>query len=124
MANERTFLAWLRTSLTFVTIGIGVAQLFRLEEKSSRVMVNGSAIELVYDDKSKIIRGLGKPLSTLCIVLGICTLLIGIFRFYHTQFLLTKSVYPATRLGVGVIVLFIIAMVVLCLAMSIKIAID
>lgn len=32
LALERTFLAWMRTSLTLVSIGIAIAQLFRLPE--------------------------------------------------------------------------------------------
>lgn len=123
MANERTFLAWLRTSLTFVTIGIGVAQLFRLEEKSSLVNINGVTIKLTNDEKSSIIRNLGKPLSILSILLGILTLLIGIFRFYQTQKLLVRDVYPATRVGVMIIVIFILAMVLLSLVMTIKVSI-
>ncbi|CAG8554276.1 751_t:CDS:2 [Funneliformis mosseae] len=35
LANERTFLAWLRTSLSFVGIGVAVTQLFRLKGESS-----------------------------------------------------------------------------------------
>lgn len=123
MANERTFLAWLRTSLTFVTIGIGVAQLFRLEEKSSQVNINGVIINLSNDAKSSTIRELGKPLSILSILLGILTLLIGIFRFYQTQKLLVRDIYPATRIGVAIIVIFILAMVLLSLVMTIKVSI-
>lgn len=35
LANERTFLAWLRTALAFASIGIAVAQFFRLQTSTS-----------------------------------------------------------------------------------------
>ncbi|KAK6458956.1 uncharacterized protein RJT20DRAFT_132113 [Scheffersomyces xylosifermentans] len=50
MANERTFLAWLRTSLSFITIGIGVTQLFRIEEKSSKVKIHNTVLQLTPPD--------------------------------------------------------------------------
>lgn len=35
LANERTFLAWLRTSLAFASIGVAITQFFRLQSSSS-----------------------------------------------------------------------------------------
>lgn len=32
LASERTFLAWMRTSLSLVSLGIAIAQLFKLPE--------------------------------------------------------------------------------------------
>lgn len=35
LANERTFLAWLRTSLAFASIGVAVTQFFRLQSSTN-----------------------------------------------------------------------------------------
>lgn len=35
MANERTFLSWIRTSLGLVTVGVGITQLLKLVESNS-----------------------------------------------------------------------------------------
>ncbi|KAH3678982.1 hypothetical protein WICMUC_001296 [Wickerhamomyces mucosus] len=35
MANERTFLSWMRTSLGLATAGVGVTQLFKLAEQEN-----------------------------------------------------------------------------------------
>lgn len=35
LANERTFLAWLRSSLTFASIGVAITQFFRLQSSST-----------------------------------------------------------------------------------------
>lgn len=85
MANERTFLAWLRTSLSFISLGIGITQLFRLNKDSSP--------KALLD-----VTNYGKPLGSSFIVLGIVTLLFGFSRFFQVQSLLTKNYFPATRL--------------------------
>lgn len=118
MANERTFLAWLRTSLSFITIGIGITQLFKLENKSSKVLVNRFIIEL--DDNSHSINGYGKPLGCLFIVLGILTLLFGVIRYFKVQHMLVKNYYPATRLSVLILISLLLAVVISTFIMVIK----
>jgi uncharacterized membrane protein YidH (DUF202 family) len=119
MANERTFLAWLRTSLSFVTIGVGVTQLFRLENKSTKVDINNSTV-LLTDDKSgkgKAIDKYGKPLGLIFIILGILTLLMGFVRFYQVQHMLTKNYYPATRLSILSLIVLILVVVIITFVM-------
>ncbi|CAG8523473.1 31593_t:CDS:2, partial [Racocetra persica] len=72
--NERTFLAWLRTSLSFISIGIG-----------------GSTSNPHKDDKA------GKGLGIAFIVLGIVFLGFGLFRYFNSQQLMTKGSFPASR---------------------------
>ncbi|GES91452.1 hypothetical protein RCL_jg19441.t1 [Rhizophagus clarus] len=67
LANERTFLAWLRTSLSFISIGIAITQLFRL----SKLQNNGQPTTNEYD------KG-GKLLGIIFIILGIVFLSFGI----------------------------------------------
>jgi len=83
LANERTFLAWLRTSLSFISIGIAITQLFRL----SKTSVNQTN---EYD------KG-GKLLGIAFIILGIVFLSFGIARYFHSQYLMTKGYFPASR---------------------------
>ncbi|RIA80747.1 hypothetical protein C1645_791923 [Glomus cerebriforme] len=82
LANERTFLAWLRTSLSFISIGVAITQLFRLNRSDQR------ANEY---DKS------GKFLGIVFIILGIVFLSFGITRYFHSQYLMTKGYFPASR---------------------------
>lgn len=118
MANERTFLAWLRTSLSFITIGIGVTQLFRLEDASSNVQINSMVIQL--DHSSKVINSYGKPLGCIFIVLGILTLLAGIVRFFKVQQMLVYNHYPASRLSVLALILIILVVVLVTFAMIVQ----
>ncbi|CAH1760671.1 5048_t:CDS:2 [Entrophospora sp. SA101] len=95
LANERTFLAWLRTSLSFISIGIAITQLFRLN-------LNGKKS----DDK------VGKPLGLTFVVLGIIFLVIGIIRYFHSQYLMTQGNFPASRGSI----IFVTAVTVVSLA--------
>lgn len=118
MANERTFLAWLRTSLSFITIGIGITQLFRLEDKSSKAQINRFVIEL--DNDSHVITEYGRPLGCLFIVLGILTLLFGVVRYFKVQHMLVKSYYPATRISVLILISLLLIVVISTFVMVIK----
>ncbi|CAI2190539.1 12655_t:CDS:2 [Funneliformis geosporum] len=76
LANERTFLAWLRTSLSFIGIGVAVTQLFRLKGDTNK---GGNVIGIVF------------------IMLGIVFLGFGITRYFHSQYLMTTGHFPASR---------------------------
>lgn len=94
MANERTFLAWLRTSLSFITIGIGITQLFKLHSNSS-VGIRDRLLTLEID--SDDFKTYGKSLGGTFIGLGITTLIFGFTRFFKVQHLLTYGYFPATK---------------------------
>lgn len=76
-AEERTFLAWLRTSLSFASIGIAITQLFRLntsianEKDSNSDSASAAASSVNNIDREKL-RQLGKPLGVT--FLGVCKL--------------------------------------------------
>lgn len=97
LASERTFLAWLRTSLSLASVGTGAAQLLKLSaghEDSPMV--------------SRISKGLG-----LCFMLSaIICLLIGTIRFYVIQQLLTVDEFPGSRLGVFILLSLVISLCV------------
>lgn len=75
--TERTFLAWLRTSLSFASIGIAVTQLFRLNtslqnDKAGMDTSSMTLVELLMSnaDPQAKMRHVGKPLGAT--FLGIC----------------------------------------------------
>jgi hypothetical protein len=69
--TERTFLAWLRTSLSFASIGIAITQLFRLNTSIANDGDSNSATSVNNIDREKL-RQLGKPLGVT--FLGVCKL--------------------------------------------------
>ncbi|KAH6619614.1 hypothetical protein B0J18DRAFT_249313 [Chaetomium sp. MPI-SDFR-AT-0129] len=86
LALERTFLAWLRTSLAFASIGIAITQLFRLNTSLA-------------DDsrQADTLRHLGKPLGTAFLAVSILILLLGYNRFLQGQYWVIKGKFPASR---------------------------
>ncbi|KAF1824533.1 uncharacterized protein K489DRAFT_184379 [Dissoconium aciculare CBS 342.82] len=72
LANERTFLAYLRTSLVFSMLGVLIAQLYRLQHSPSPGVIFGYYV-------------LSLPLSILFQCAAILVLGLGCIRFYRQQ---------------------------------------
>ncbi|KAI9310754.1 hypothetical protein BX666DRAFT_1818897, partial [Dichotomocladium elegans] len=82
LANERTFLAWLRTSLSTISVGIGITQLFRLDR----------AVE--HDSQ---LRTWGRPVGLIFILMSILFLFFAFVRYFHCQATMVKGYFPASR---------------------------
>ncbi|KAN0063546.1 hypothetical protein ACQY0O_003993 [Thecaphora frezii] len=114
LASERTFLAWLRTSLTLVSSGIAVTQIFRLPALANDKQAdNGSYLLMVgegkYDEQAQRIpvarlldlAKFGKPIGAGFIVLGIFVLLLGCRRYFVVQKQLIRGKFPPSRISVS-----------------------
>ncbi|RPB12247.1 hypothetical protein P167DRAFT_466993, partial [Morchella conica CCBAS932] len=88
LALERTFLAWLRTSLAFASIGIAITQLFRL---------NASVVTSPNPSGYTPLRHMGKPLGATFIGISLLVLMIGVNRYYESQTWLMRGKFPASR---------------------------
>ncbi|KAI8329585.1 hypothetical protein BD560DRAFT_361109, partial [Blakeslea trispora] len=77
LANERTYLAWFRTSLTLVTLGIGIVQ--------------------VYHTPAATHKRLGKGLGLVFMMASILFLYFGNVRYFHAQHALQHGNFPASR---------------------------
>ena len=78
---ERTFLAWLRTSLAFASIGIAVTQLFRLNTTISE----REGYTPTNPDNTYRLRQVGKPLGATFLGIAILVLLVGSRRYFESQ---------------------------------------
>ena len=80
MYAERTFLAWLRTSLAFASIGIAITQLFRLNttisQREGLEPKKGGSYHL---------RQVGKPLGATFMGIAILILIVGGRRYFESQ---------------------------------------
>ncbi|KAK3695389.1 hypothetical protein B0T22DRAFT_104217 [Podospora appendiculata] len=94
LALERTFLAWLRTSLAFASIGIAITQLFRLNTS------------LADDSQADTLRHLGKPLGATFLGISMLILFLGYKRYLQAQHWVIRGKFPASR-GTIMIVAFI-----------------
>ncbi|KAF9693001.1 hypothetical protein EKO04_009208 [Ascochyta lentis] len=96
LALERTFLAWLRTSLSFASIGIAITQLFRLNS-SLRSDTSPSSSSDPHTASLHRLRHLGKPLGATFIGISILMLLIGFHRYFEAQHYVIRGKFPASR---------------------------
>lgn len=78
---ERTFLAWLRTSLAFASIGIAVTQLFRLNTTISE----RKGYTPTNPDNTYHLRQVGKPLGATFLGIAVLVLLVGGRRYFESQ---------------------------------------
>ncbi|KAI1493183.1 hypothetical protein F5X96DRAFT_623305 [Biscogniauxia mediterranea] len=97
LALERTFLAWLRTSLAFASIGIAITQLFRL---------NTSIADGRDDPHFARVRHLGKPLGATFLGISVLVLFLGYQRYFQGQEWIMKGKFPASR-GTVVLISFV-----------------
>lgn len=104
--TERTFLAWLRTSLAFASIGIAVTQLFRLNTSLSNAPDDGSF---------HTIRQLGKPLGAAFLAISILVLFLGYQRYVQSQQWVMKGKFPASRGTIVIVSLIALALMVVSL---------
>lgn len=109
---ERTFLAWLRTSLSFASIGIAITQLFRLNTSLSSHHQNHQNQHPSPDSPSLIttdistqarLRHLGKPLGATFIGISIVMLFIGFHRYFEAQHYVIRGKFPASRGSIVVV---------------------
>ncbi|KAF8429229.1 hypothetical protein EV426DRAFT_584231 [Tirmania nivea] len=107
LALERTFLAWLRTSLAFASIGIAVTQLFRL---NAVVQPPNST------DGPHPLAHMGKSLGATFVGISIIILALGAQRYYESQGWLLKGKFPASRGSIFATALIALLLIIASLA--------
>nr|POF08147.1 hypothetical protein CFP56_62727 [Quercus suber] len=113
LALERTFLAWLRTSLSFASIGIAVTQLFRLNTSISQRGSDSSSSVPVADTAR--LRQVGKPLGAT--FLGIC-----FHRYFESQHYVIRGKFPASRGSIIIVSFVAFALIVASLVVVVSVA--
>ena len=99
LANERTFLAWIRTSIAVITLGVAINRfsLFLVE------------IHQVVPEVRQITNRHVEKLGIGLVVLGIAMLCGAIWHYLHVGRMIESGSYrPANRLVVGTAILFIL----------------
>ncbi|KAF7716310.1 Uncharacterized protein PECH_002824 [Penicillium ucsense] len=138
LALERTFLAWLRTSLAFASIGIAVTQLFRLNTTSSSAQssTSGQNALLTSDtlppqlDASQFhaasaaarLHSVGKPLGSTFIGVAIIVLVIGFHRYFESQYWIIRGKFPASRGSVALTAFVAASLIVAALAVVLAVS--
>ncbi|KAI7373066.1 hypothetical protein KC336_g20489 [Hortaea werneckii] len=131
LALERTFLAWLRTSLSFASIGIAVTQLFRLNTSLADSESISSASSLSSDqlrqqaisiaDQDRL-RQVGKPLGATFLGISILILLLGFHRYFESQHYVIRGKFPASRGSIILVSLVACGLIVASLIVVVAVA--
>ncbi|KAM9938516.1 hypothetical protein OXX80_001984 [Metschnikowia pulcherrima] len=119
LANERTYLAWTRTALVMMTLGLAFSQLYSIQARAHAA---------IYRDKSYSLDGareealslVGKPFGVLIGVFSLITMFIGFYRYAIVQSSLRHGEFPATRFLAVAVLLMCTLMMVLVLVMDIR----
>lgn len=137
LALERTFLAWLRTSLSFASIGIAVTQLFRLntsisnnDSASSHAFTPATNLrdpfwiqpQAVSNYDYKRLRQVGKPLGATFLGISILILLLGFHRYFESQHYVIRGKFPASRGSIVIVAALSGGLIVASLAVVLAIA--
>lgn len=116
-------MAWARTALAFILVGVGFTQFYRIEQKTAAAAIDGTKFKIHEDHLHVTFKQLGKPLGTLSFALAAITLLFGVYRYYQVQMMLTRDFYPATRITVIVLLIINLVILILLLILNIKITV-
>ncbi|PQE03400.1 pf domain containing protein [Rutstroemia sp. NJR-2017a BBW] len=108
LALERTFLAWLRTSLAFASIGIAITQLFRLNTASTS---STSSLPNSNDPPPRL-RQMGKPLGATFVGISILMLSVGFHRYFESQHYIIRGKFPASRGSIALVAFITFALMV------------
>lgn len=117
LALERTFLAWLRTSLSFASIGIAVTQLFRLN-----TAIAGGDEKDMSPLVSHKLRSVGKPLGATFLAISILILILGFHRYFESQHYVIRGKFPASRGTIVLVSLVATALIVASLIVVVAVA--
>ncbi|KAG7009914.1 hypothetical protein G7Y79_00001g001860 [Physcia stellaris] len=117
LALERTFLAWLRTSLAFASIGIAITQLFRLNTTISR----REGLKPADPSDNYHLRQLGKPLGATFLGIAILVLAIGGRRYFESQYWIIRGKFPASRGSIFLITFVALTLIITSLVVVITV---
>jgi len=116
LPTERTFLAWLRTSLSFASIGVAVTQLFRLNTAITPPGTPPSSAPAAH------LRQVGKPLGATFIAIAILVLFVGFHRYFEAQHYVIRGKFPASRGSVIFVSLIAAALILSSLVVILAVA--
>ncbi|KAJ6624975.1 hypothetical protein B0H10DRAFT_1784063 [Mycena sp. CBHHK59/15] len=116
LASERTFLAYVRTSLVIASTGVALVQLFTI---SANVTTDNKPS---FTPTAHRLQAWARPLGATLVCFGLVVLALGAFgmtgtiRYFSIQKALTKGQYPIARLTAAGITFVLGAVIVVVFA--------
>lgn len=94
LASERTYLAYVRTSLACASAGVALVQLFTLSSSTNANIDGQGGI-----DPQRFAR----PLGATVVLLGLFILVYGLVRYFMTQAALVRGFFPVARNSIAAV---------------------
>lgn len=120
LANERTFLSWIRTAFTIMSLGVAFVQMYSILNRAKEAIAEGKAYPIdrsnAWIDNSDLVESVGIITGVLLLVV----ILFGTLRYFSVQHELQKNVFPATRAMILLVVLLALVILVLIMVVDIK----
>ncbi|KAJ3806970.1 hypothetical protein F5876DRAFT_49022 [Lentinula aff. lateritia] len=119
LASERTFLAYVRTSLAIASTGVALVQLLTISVDAS---TNRSTTSLTTEPTSQRMQAYAKPLGSAFVIFSIVLLItdtffqLGLTRYFSIQNALTLNQFPVARLVIIISSLILSALVIFTFA--------
>jgi len=88
LANERTWLAYVRTSLAIAGTGVALVQLFAIGVSTTASSQDKNGLSL---------KRFARPLGATTVLIGFCILCIGVYRYFIIQKAMTQGKFPVAR---------------------------
>ncbi|KAJ8590216.1 hypothetical protein M405DRAFT_737254 [Rhizopogon salebrosus TDB-379] len=88
LASERTYLAYVRTSLACASAGVALVQLFTLSSPTTANVLSQGGIDL---------ERFARPLGATMVLFGLFILILGVARYFMTQAALVRGFFPVAR---------------------------
>ncbi|TFK69527.1 hypothetical protein BDN72DRAFT_767772 [Pluteus cervinus] len=109
LASERTFLAYVRTSLSLATTGVGLVQLFTVASQATPP-----------NPISPKVQNFARPLGSTLVLFGFVVLLLGVYRYFVNQTALTQGHITVARISVYAITLILSTIVIIVFAVLVS----
>ncbi|KIK68289.1 hypothetical protein GYMLUDRAFT_153666 [Collybiopsis luxurians FD-317 M1] len=110
LACERTYLAYVRTSLALSSMGVALVQLLTISVDAN------SHESSVFKQTSGSMQSYAKPLGSSMVVFSIVVLIIGIMRYFTIQHALTVNQFPVARILILATSTILVVLVVIIFA--------
>jgi len=114
LASERTFLAYVRTSLAIASTGVALVQLFTISASTTESL-GSTAIT------NQRIQVFARPLGATIVILGLFVLLLGLARYFMIQTSLTKGKFPVARVSIAFIAVMLSILVAIVFAILVQV---
>ncbi|KAF7317956.1 DUF202 domain-containing protein [Mycena kentingensis (nom. inval.)] len=106
LASERTFLAYVRTSLAIASTGVALVQLFTIAANTPE----DDSTALTFMPTTRRVQQWARPLGATMVIFGLMVLALGTLRYFRIQQALVGGMYPVARLTAAFIT-FVLASV-------------